>query len=765
MTTVDNSFSIELQARLDEAKTKTNIDKSLENIKGLSINIERVTLQQSALADLKKVVQNNNVQLKINFDTDNIKQQAKNIGQNISGTINKDISSIITNSKNEIANIKKEISGVSNSLKNNKLKNLSKTFNLNRSVIDPSIRKDVIQLTKDVNNLITAMASKPITSDLWDEYVAKMRLIRDLIKEFGTVKADMTPYQHLIDSANYLKGKKIFISDMDKSSVFSGAGVENIKQLNNEMIKMGVTFSSAYNGASHLDSVWKEFITSTGNKGLSNITNSADQIVSVIELLRKTKDVLYGNKLYEPAFKSPEWDSIGGWTESVRANLIKLEELRNRQKTIEKEAAEVSSSVTNTIIGNEQRKQNEYAQTEKIYAKISQKDSLIKSGKASVLFSQNQNAAKEARLYFQKLLENENAVITTTEKLDSSNALTSFTVNVKRASGEIEVLKYAMNPLSKSFSFIGGTNGDSGVTKQIERIEKAFSDYTAKIEQFKSINSNILSGLSSPLSDFETKLAGLKKGLSTINDVKNSYSLLNSEMSKITSNFTGRLSKTDAAVRNIDKGEEVIKGLKAEIYGLNNAPKEILNALNNVSVLLKQIKQLETSEGHTSNWSAKYKEYENTLDSLKAKLSSLKKQEINSASGQVFNISDLDKQGKIYIQKISGTIEKAKAAVERRLSQTGYTDIKITGLEKAGGQIKSLSVTATDAAGALKKLNFERAKLQGNGKAKFGLVQTDTVKVFGNISNNVSDAQSKLEMLKAKWREQGIYTEDRKIVV
>ncbi len=503
---MDENFSIELQARLNEAKTKANIDTSLKNVKGLEINIEHVTLQQSALSDLKKTVKNNTVQIKTNLDTSNIKQQTQNIGKNIGGVINKNMAAAISNSKNEIAKIKKEISSVSNSLKGNKLKGLNEIFNLKRPTVEPFVKNEIAQLTKDVNNLISAMASKPVTGGLLDEYAAKMKLIRDLVKEYGTVKADMAPYQHLIDSARYFDGKKIFISDMDKSSVLSGTGVDNVKQLNNEMRNMGVCFTYASKGASRLDGIWNEFINSTGNKGLSNITNSADQISCVVGLLRDARDVLYGDKLYENAYGSPEWNNVKSWTESVKENLIRLNTLREKQKAIEKEAAEISSAAANTITANERKKQTEYSKTEKAREKS------------------------------------------------------------------------------------GG----------------------------------------------------------------------------------------------------------------------------------------------------------------------------KPAFGQILSTSDLDKQGKIYIQKISGTIEKAKSTVERKLKQAGYTDIKITGFEKANGQIKSLSVTAADAAGALKKLNFERAKLQGNGKAKSGLVQTDTVKVFGNISESVSAARAKLESLKAKWREQGIYTDELK---
>lgn len=47
-------------------------------------------------------------------------------------------------------------------------------------------------------------------------------------------------------------------------------------------------------------------------------------------------------------------------------------------------------------------------------------------------------------------------------------------------------------------------------TKELDKINKTFADYTAKIAQFKSTNSEILSGLSVPITDFENKLAGIK---------------------------------------------------------------------------------------------------------------------------------------------------------------------------------------------------------------------------------------------------------------
>lgn len=293
-------------------------------------------------------------------------------------------------------------------------------------------------------------------------------------------------------------------------------------------------------------------------------------------------------------------------------------------------------------------------------------------------------------------------------------------------------------------------------TNSIKKAENVFADYTAKIEQFKSTNSNILSGLLDPLSDFESKLSGLKNGTASIDDVINSYKNLNAEASKITSNLSAQFNKVDSAVRNITKGDEVIASLRADFKGLTNAPKEVNSELTKCEKLLLNVKNIEIQEGRTVNWSAAYKEWEKSLDSLKAKIATLKKEQSNVASSQIFNTKDLDSQGKIYIQKVNNTIEKTKAELESKLRNAGYMDIQIKGTEDASGKIKSLTATVTDATGAFKQLNFERAKIQNNGKAQAGFVQTDDVRVIGNISSSIGKVQNNLSSLKTEWEEQGV---------
>lgn len=259
-------------------------------------------------------------------------------------------------------------------------------------------------------------------------------------------------------------------------------------------------------------------------------------------------------------------------------------------------------------------------------------------------------------------------------------------------------------------------------------------------------NSEILNGLSTPIADFENKLSGLKNGTTTIDEVVNSFKSLNTEASNITANFSRQLSPIDSAIRNLSKGEETIAGLRAEIKGLNNAPKEINTELNKCSSLLAKVKQIESENGRTSEWSQAYKEWANSVDALKAKLTTLRKEQSNVASTQVFKIGDLKNNDIAYMSKVYNTIEKQMSEINKMANAKGWNIVDISGVEQADGKIKQLTLTVKDAEGALKRLTMQREKLQGNGKAQFGLMQVGDIKVI----ETASQAQEKLAQSAAK---------------
>ena len=100
-----------------------------------------------------------------------------------------------------------------------------------------------------------------------------------------------------------------------------------------------------------------------------------------------------------------------------------------------------------------------------------------------------------------------------------------------------------------------------------------------------------------------------------------------------------------------------------------------------------------------------------------------------SSTTQIFNPSDLDKQGRIYFSKVSNTIDKMVPTINKKFENLGFSDVNIKGIEKANGQIKSFTVTARDSEKALKEFNFQREKISFPGRTRIGFVESDNVKI------------------------------------
>ena len=163
------------------------------------------------------------------------------------------------------------------------------------------------------------------------------------------------------------------------------------------------------------------------------------------------------------------------------------------------------------------------------------------------------------------------------------NEIERITATITDSIGVTEKYTYSLKELGQTFAYVGHSGSDNGVEKQTQSINKAFSDYTQKLAQFKSTNSEILTGLTKPLNDFELKLNGLKNGTVTIEQVATAFKTLQTFASEITTNFNKQLSPIDSAIRNLSKGKDTIASLKAEFQGLSNAPKNINTELNKCS--------------------------------------------------------------------------------------------------------------------------------------------------------------------------------------
>lgn len=310
----------------------------------------------------------------------------------------------------------------------------------------------------------------------------------------------------------------------------------SIRELNTQFRNLGVTFTSVSENSTKLDQIWSELFNI--NPSLQNFTTFGDEINAIVNELKVAKEALYGDSNLRPVDSGEVVKYLNSWQESLSQLSSKIETLKTEQLDLESQIAQASNSTTNTIVDNQQKQQQAYQQTAQAVQAITSDQSVIKSGVGARAFDN----VDQAKQYFTDLMQSEKAVIATTERFGENNGLTAFAVNIKRATGEVESLRYVIdsikddsgNVLSTFYRPSSSQLNDAGAIKQIQSIERAFSDYETKLAKFKSTNSEILSGLDTPLKDFESKLSGLKNGVSTINEVKTSFNALNSEAAKIT---------------------------------------------------------------------------------------------------------------------------------------------------------------------------------------------------------------------------------------
>lgn len=743
---MDNDFLLLLQAKLEEASLKGikgNLDQLKKEFEELKI---KPVLDQQALSDLSvkinKLFTDNKITISnINMDNSQAVKNAQQSGKQIGNAINESVSSSIRGIKKNIADTLKGISSLN---ANDIIKNL----NLNRASVGNDVVGQVRLLVSEVNNL-GREAAKTNSDRAWEQLISKCTELGKVLDTFGKTRS-FPGMEEVKKFADYFNGKTISVGY--KSSGLFGTDF-NTRQLNSELKDLGVQFSATKQEAISLDTVWEEMCNTTGRMDLLNVTTSQDQLQTIISELQKAQSIINGEQGLVP-HPNAHGDVTKYITDVERARDTVIN-LQNEMSTLMQKESQESTTSADQVVKNENRKQQAIQQTANVQKQIAESESLIKSGANVTTFEHSNNAAREASEYFKQLLQDENAVISVSERFGQLNGLTSFTVNIKRATGEVESLRYALEEMKDAngkgtgefyFTNKGAELNNSNAIKQIQAVENTFADYTAKLAQFKSTNSEILSGLSVPIADFENKLSGLKNGTTTIDEVVNSFKSLNTEASNITANFSRQLSPIDSAIRNLAKEEETIAGLRAEIKGLNNAPKEINTELNKCSSLLTKVKQIESENGRTAEWSQAYKEWAGSVDTLRAKLTTLRKEQANTASTQIFKIGDLKNNDIAYMSKVYNTIEKQMSEINKMANAKGWNIVDISGVEQADGKIKQLTLTVKDAEGTLKRLTMQREKLQGNGKAQFGLMQVGDIKVI----ETASQAQEKLAQSAAK---------------
>ena len=564
-----NEFLIELQAILNSEISKGNINKSITSLQN---QIDKLKLQAEidpkTIFNLKRQIEKATNQ-SISFSNINLNSgQIEKTGHQIGSSINKGLMASLGGIRNSIYNVIKQFN-------NNKLSfsELSKTFNLNRADIDSSVLEQVRGLTKEINAL-SKEVMKTGSDSSWESITNKINSLYSVLNQFGKTK-DLTPFKESLDILKQFEGKKIFVNS--KSELFQNTGM-SVRELNNQMRSLNVTFTTSKKNAVDLDTVWSELCNISPN--LQNFITFGDQINAIVGHLKTAKEALYGENNLQPVQRNDVSKICMGYMNSLEETANKLNLLREQETEIRQNTV----SSTNTIIQNEERKQQAYKQTSDIQQQIIANESLIKSGANIAVFDNTNNAAREASQYFKQLLQDENTLISVSEKFNRASELSSFAVNVKRASGEVETLRYALENIGTKgdpfyvFKNIGAELNNSTAIKQVQKMEKVITDYQTKLNDFKTRYSKA----NIDYSGFETVFNNFKNGIGTVNDLKLAFNQLENAAKMGVQSLKSQSSSLDPitqALNNMRDMPTMLKSLETNMAGLQNK-----SALTGISV-------------------------------------------------------------------------------------------------------------------------------------------------------------------------------------
>lgn len=649
-----NEFLILLQAKLDELKSKENINADIINIQDKINTLNLIAKLDSksiiAIKNQLEEIANQTIKLSnINADSKKIISSGEKIGQQLGNNINKSLQSALYDVKQNMANIL-------NDLNSKKLStvDLSKLFNLDRASLDNSVKEKVRGLTKELNLL----AKEVVTTNsegAWEKLVTNVSALNKVLSASG-MSRDISSFKESLDILDYFQNKKIFIGN--KSDVLSNTGL-SVKELNNQFRNLGVTFTTVSKGSTKLDSIWSELFNFSPN--LRDISSYGDQLNTIVNHLKIAKNAKFGESNLTPVNSQDVSKVLVEWLNNVDKLSRKMQSFQEDQAEIEQKIAQESDISSDKIVNNERKKQKEYEKTAKAKQKYSENSTIVKSSENIISFDNVSNAADKAKQHFKELLASEKAVVSTIEHIDENNNLDSFVVKIKRATGVIEQLNYKLS--ENKFDFVSGTINNNGIEKQINAM-------TVKADSLK------------------TKLNELKSKYSDLNApgaIKNEKHL--SELSK----QYNIVSKAIDNVRNSDSS--------TFLSMVSNAQKEI----SVLKIMAKEFKNAETAASslRTKDVATVRNKYASELDVLITKMKSfgLYTNGFQKGADNLKNIlNNITSESDSYeltvflngMDKLSAGFKRAQASV-KAFNQEKKVEIKTSGLESRLAEIQRIS--------------------------------------------------------------------------
>lgn len=339
---------------------------------------------------------------------------------------------------------------------------------------------------------------------------------------------------------------------------------------------------------------------------------------------------------------------------------------------------------------------------------------------------------------------------------DSSGEVTQITAEVTSLTGQVEKLKYALNETNGSFDYLSGSSSEKGILKLIADIDKAKSDYTAKLSAFKSANKGIESGIGNEINAVNAAIDNLGKG-GSIAEVDKLFNSLKTTASNIRQNLkslTSSFNETTNAENTLAKMPATIQEISNSFSKLKQQPSEVSELISNLNSQLNKVNETENQFGRNEKWSEEYREL----------VVSVKKAETEIKNLQLLEKSDNSEaqQQAHYYNKMFGEIKQINKLKKQQVNAGEQENVELK------RQIKNLEsrVSYDERQLKKKKLITEELERQKNeliniGREELRLANSRSADKSSATStkteNNVARLTQNLTTLETKWKESPIF--------
>ena len=339
---------------------------------------------------------------------------------------------------------------------------------------------------------------------------------------------------------------------------------------------------------------------------------------------------------------------------------------------------------------------------------------------------------------------------------DSSGEVAQITAEVTSLTGQVEKLKYALNETNGSFDYLSGSSSEKGILKLIADIDKAKSDYTAKLSAFKSANKGIESGIGNEINAVNAAIDNLGNG-GSIAEVDKLFNSLKTTASNIRQNLkslTSSINETTNAENTLAKMPATIQEISNSFSKLKQQPSEVSELIGNLNSQLNKVNETESQFGRNKQWSEEYREL----------VVSVKKAETEIKSLQLLEKSDNSEaqQQAHYYNKMFGEIKQINKLKKQQVNAGEQENVELK------RQIKNLEsrVSYDEKQLKKKKLITEELERQKNeliniGREELRLANSRSADKSSATStkteNNVARLTQNLTTLETKWKESPIF--------